>query len=206
QCFPYYTYDEDGTNRRENITDWALGQFRKHYDDRTITKRDIFYYVYGILHAPDYRERYAANLRRELPRIPFADDFRVFAAAGWELASLHLNYEQADKYPLEEIETPGKPLDLRVEKMRLSRDRRSIVYNEFLTLSGIPDEVYDYRLGNRSALEWIIDQYRVKTDPRSGIVNDPNRADDKSYIIRLIKKIVTVSLGTVRLVKNLPER
>src|SRR5205085_12516602 len=101
-------------------------------------------------------------------------------------------------YPLERIETPGKPLDWRVEKMKLSKDKRSLIYNDFLTLSGIPPEVFEYRLGNRSALEWIIDQYQVSTDKRSGITNDPNRADDPEYIVRLMGQVITVSLETVK--------
>ena len=95
QCFPFYIYDEDGSNRRENITDWALAHFREHYQDETITKWDIFHYVYALLHHPAYRETYAANLKRELPRIPFAPDFPAFAEAGRKLAELHVDYEAA---------------------------------------------------------------------------------------------------------------
>jgi predicted helicase len=114
---------------------------------------------------------------------------------------LHIEYEQQPEYPLERTET-GK-LDWRVEKMAISKDKSQLRYNGFLTLSGIPPEVSEYRLGNRSALEWIVDQYRVSTDARSGIVNDPNRADDPEYIVRLIGQIVTVSLDTVTLVREL---
>ncbi len=204
QCFPFYTYDEDGSNRRETITDWSLAQFRAHYHDDSITKWDIFRYVYGLLHHPGYRERYQANLKRELPRILFAPDFRAFAAAGARLAQLHVGYEEQPVYPLTKVETPDMPLDWRVEKMRLSKDKTQLRYNSFLTLDGIPSEVFSYRLGNRSALEWVIDQYRVKTDKRSGIVNDPNRADDPQYILRLIGKVISVSLETVEIVAGLP--
>lgn len=204
QCFPFYTYKEDGKNRKENITEWALAQFRENYKDTKISQWDIFYYVYGMLHHPKYREKYAANLRRELPRIPFAPDFSAFADAGKKLAELHVNYEQQEEYPLEMIENKDMPLNWRVEKMKLNRDRTQIIYNDFLTLAGIPAETFKYRLGNRSAMEWIIDQYQVKTDKRSGITNDPNREDDPEYIVRLIKKIVTVSLETVKIVKGLP--
>ena len=206
QCFPFYTYDEDGTNRQENITDWALTEFRTHYGDDTITKWDIFHYNYGLLHHPHYREKYQANLKRDLPHIPFAEDFWGFANAGRELADLHINYESAPKYDkLKHIETPGMPIDWRVEKMKLSKDKTQLKYNEFLTLDGIPAAAYDYRLGNRSALEWIVDQYRLKTDKRSGIVNDPNRADQPKYIVDLIARIITVSLKTGEVVKSLPE-
>ena len=204
QCFPFYTYDEDGSNRRENITDWALSAFRSHYGDPSICKWDIFHYVYGLLHHPDYRSRYEKNLKRDLPHIPFAPEFRAFASAGEELADLHVNYESAEPYALKMVEAEGKPLNWLVEKMRFSKDKTAIVYNDFLTLSGIPPAALEYRLGNRSALEWVVNQYQVKTDKRSGIVNDPNRADDPQYIVNLIKRVVSVSLRTVEIVKALP--
>lgn len=140
-----------------------------------------------------------------MPRIPFTLDFKRFAAVGKRLAEIHVSYEHQPEYPLEIIETPGVPLDWRVEKMKLRKDKRSLIYNDFLTLSGIPAEVYEYRLGNRSALDWIIDQYEVSTDRRSGITNDPNRADDPQYICRLIGQVITVSLETVQLVRRLNE-
>jgi predicted helicase len=205
QCFPFYIYDENGANRRENITDWALERFRGQYGDASISKWDIFHYVYAVLHHPVYRERYAANLKRELPRVPFAPDFRGFARAGARLAELHVNYEQQPEYPLERVETPGAAVSWRVERMRLSKDRRQIVYNEFLTLAGVPAEAFEYRLGNRSALEWVVDQYQVTTDRRSGITNDPNRDDDPQYILRLVGQVITVSLETVSIVRALPE-
>ena len=205
QCFPFYTYDEDGTNRRENITDWALTQFQKHYADDTITKWDIFHYTYGLLHHPDYRERYQENLKRDLPHIPFAEDFWAFAKAGARLANLHITYESQPEYDkLEPIETPGMQVNLRVERMKFSKDKTQLKYNDFLMLDGIPPEVFEYRLGNRSALEWIVDQYRVKVDKRSGIKNDPNRDEDPEYILRLIGQVVTVSLETVDIVNGLP--
>ena len=204
QCFPYYTYDEDGSNRRENITDWALARFRDQYGDETISKWDIFHYVYGLLHHPAYRQRYQANLKRELPRIPFAPDFRAFAAAGARLAQIHVGYEEQPQYPLQQVETPEMQLDWRVEKMRLTKDRTKLRYNGFLTLDGIPAEAFAYRLGNRSALEWVIDQYRVKIDKRSRIVNDPNRTDEPEYIVRLIGKVISVSLETGKIVEGLP--
>ena len=205
QCFPFYTYDEDGTNRRENITDWALTEFRTYYKDDTITKLDIFHYNYALLHHPDYREKYEANLKRDLPHIPFAKDFWGFAEAGARLADLHVNYEFQPEYDkLKFVQNPDVPLDWRVEKMKLAKDKTSLIYNDFLTLDGIPEKAFDYRLGNRSALEWIINQYCVKIDKRSGIVNDPNRADNPQYIVKLIGKVISVSLETVDIVENLP--
>lgn len=207
QCFPFYVYDEDGSNRRENITGWALEQFRTHYGDHKIGKWDIFYYVYGILHHPGYRTKFADNLKRELPRIPFAPDFRAFAKAGQELARLHLDYEKLEPYPLKWIETEGVPLSYRVEdKMRLSKDKTALRVNPSLTLAGIPPLALQYRLGNRSALEWVIDQYQVSEDKRSGIRSDPNRPDDEEYIVRLVGQVVHVSLETVQIVSGLPER
>ena len=205
QCFPFYTYNEDGTNRRENITDWALSQFQTHYRDNTIAKWDIFHYTYGLLHHTNYRQKYEANLKRDLPHIPFAKDFWGFAEAGARLADLHVNYDSQPEYDkLEFVQTPEMPLKWRVEKMKLSKDKTSLIYNDFLTLSGIPPRAFDYQFGTRSAVEWIIDQYRVKTDKRSGIVNDPNRADDPQYIVQLIGKVITVSLETIAIVEGLP--
>ncbi|MFN4795444.1 MAG: type ISP restriction/modification enzyme [Pseudanabaena sp.] len=205
QCFPFYIYDKDGTNRRENITDWALEKFQTHYQDPKITKWDIFHYTYALLHHPHYRQRYAANLKRELPRIPFAPEFHPFAISGKRLTEIHINYEQQPEYRLKHIENKDLPIDWRVEKMRLSKDKTQIKYNDFLTLTGIPPETFEYKLGNRSALDWIIDQYQVSTDKRSGITNDPNRLDEEEYIVRLIKQVITVSLETVKIVKGLPD-
>ncbi len=205
QCFPLYTYAENGTIRKENVTDWALTRFQEHYKDSHISNQDIFHYMYAVLHHPQYREKYAANLKRELPRIPFAPGFWEFAKAGKQLAELHVNYEKQTEYPLTWLENKDAKVNYRVERMTLSRDKTNIVYNDFLTLGGIPPEVFEYRLGNRSALDWIIDQYKVSTDKRSGIVNDPNRLDDPQYIIRLIGKVITVSLETVKIVKSLPD-
>ena len=207
QCFPFYVYNEDGSGRRENITDWALARFQAAYGP-DVTKRDIFAYVYGALHHPGYRERYAANLKRELPRIPLvegADAFREVVRIGGALAALHLGYEEAAEYPLTAQYAPGQPVNWRVgeKRMRLSSDKTALAYNDWLTLTGIPAEVYRYRLGNRSALEWVIDQYHISEDSRSKIVSDPNRPDDEQYIVRLIKRVVTVSLETVRLVDTL---
>lgn len=206
QCFPFYIYDEDGSNRRENLTDWAVEQFSSALA-ASVDKWQIFHYVYGLLHSPEYRTKYEANLKRELPRIPLPkslEQFHAFVAAGERLADLHVNYESQPEYTLEKIEAPEKKLDWRVEKMKLTKDKTAIVYNDFLTLAGIPAEAFEYRLRNRPALQWIIDQYQVRTDKRSGIVNDPNRTDDPQYIVKLIGKVITVSLETVKIVKALP--
>lgn len=215
---------------------------------REITKWDIFYYVYGLLHHPEYRRKFADNLKRELPRIPFvptpnpsplhgegspAAGFWAFAEAGRKLAELHLNYESVEPYKLEWVTKAGKPVSYRVEKLRLrgekvkgkSEKRKgesealttdpqpltthktydSIEINDTLTLTGIPPEAFEYRLGNRSALEWVVDQYQVSTDKRSGITSDPNGySDNERYIVELVERVVRVSLETVAIVRALP--
>lgn len=207
QCFPYYTYAEDGSNRRENITDWALEQFRGRYGEG-VSKWDIFHYVYAMLHHPQYRERYAENLKRDLPHIPLLASAGAYAEVvriGRELMELHVHYEQQPEYaliPREDSAVPFGQLNY-VEKMKLTPDRSAVVVNRGLTLAGIPEACYRYRLGNRSALEWVIDQYQISTDPRSGLTSNPNNPDDPGYIVRLLKQVVTVSVRTVTLVDEL---
>ena len=207
QCFPLYTYTVGGAIRHDNITDWALAQFQASYGP-AVTKRDIFHYVYGLLHAPDYRERYKENLKRELPRLPLVatpDDFLAFAQAGQTLAALHVGYEQAEEYPLQTVQDKSVPFSWRVTKMKLSKERTAVVVNPSLTFAGIPPEAFDYKLGNRSALEWVLDQYQVFVDKRSGITSDPNRADDREYIVRLVRRVVSVSVETAKVVGGLPK-
>ncbi len=206
-CFPLYTYGQGGTERQENIPLATLQSFQKHYKDKGITREDIFHYVYALLHHPEYRARFAENLKRELPRIPLsgkAADFQAFAKAGRKLVDLHVHYETQKPYPLKHVENREARLDWRVEGMKLTRERDAIRYNDFLTLAGVPPEVFDYRLGNRSALEWVIDQYRVRRDEHGSITSDPNRADDEQYIVRLVGQVVTVSLETTKIVASLP--
>ncbi len=147
---------------------------------------------------PEYRERYAANLKRELPCIPFAPDFAAFATAGKALAQLHVEYKSLKPWPLQHRETKGVPYSEHVAKMKLSADKHSLRVNESLTLEGIPAEAFLYKLGSRSALEWVIDQYQVKGD------SEPNREDDPGYIVRLVGQVVRVSVETVEIVKDLP--
>ena len=211
QSFPFYIYNEDGANRTENISDWVLETFQNYYENESITKWDIFHYNYGILHHQDYRDKYQENLKHSFPRIPFTKDFWTFSEAGKQLADFHINYESVPKYAgLTLKEAQNMPLDLRVEKMKLSKDKTRIEYNDFLTIEDIPTEAYAYRLGTRSALEWVVDQYRITEDykPNTGrgsrIVNDPNREAEPRYIVDLIGRVVTVSLETVKIIKNLP--
>lgn len=207
--------DEYGYRRVDNITDDILAVYQVEFGDR-VTKDDIFYYVYGVLHSKQYRETFAADLKRMLPRIPLAasrQDFEAFTDAGRRLADLHINYESVEPYPLHEQSVAG--IDewelYRVEKMRWAdkTTKKAIVYNRHITLSDIPDEAHRYMLGSRSALEWLIDRYQVKTDKASGIVNDPNdwakEHDHSRYIIDLIKRVTRVSVDTMKIVDNLPE-
>jgi predicted helicase len=227
QCFPLYVYDEEGKNKKDNITDWGLEQFRNHYQDASIEKIDVYHYVYGILNDPAYREKYAANLKRELPRIPFRTDFWAYAEAGKKLMDIHIKYEDQDKYPItEEWSLPKNyvhphgiavntieqvPLQERYYVSKMKRDKNDptkLIYNDFLTISGIPSDIDEYKLGNRSALNWIIDQYQVSKDKRSGITNNPNdwsyESSNPRYILDLIQRIITVSMETNKIVQGLP--
>ncbi len=219
QCFPLYLYDEHDTSepenaqsglfasiapsahvRRDAITDAGLAHFRSAYPDETITKEDLFYYVYGLLHSPDYRERYADNLSKELPRIPrvkAATDFWAFSKAGRELAELHLNYETVAMYEAVSLVGAGgksfdyaalrsgravlglTDADYRVEKMKYGKrgkdkDLTTLIYNAKITVTGIPLEAYDYVVNGKPALDWVVERQCVKTDKDSGIVNDAN--------------------------------
>jgi predicted helicase len=206
------TQDAHGYIRRDAITDWALSTFRDRYQDQTISKEDLFWYVYGILHSPEYKERFASDLKKMLPRIPFAGDFWAFSRAGRELGQWHLNYETVEPYPLTE---ESKRLvmeagDYRVLKMTFGKkdgkpDKTVIIYNANLILRDIPLEAYAYVVNGKSAIEWIMERYAVTVDKASGIRNDPNDwSDDPRYIVDLLKRVVRVSLESVRLVAELP--
>lgn len=236
QCYPLYLYEKDepregeliateqegelvdGYRRRSAITDAILADFRAAYD-ASITKEDIFYYVYGVLHSPEYRMRFASDLKKMLPRIPFTRataDFWRFSRAGRELAQWHLNYETVAPYPVQEHTSalaldPTK--DFLVQKMSFGRkdkqvDKTVIAYNSQITLSGIPPEAYDYVVNGKPAIEWIMERYQVTRDKDSGIPNDPNdwarEHHQPRYILDLVKRIVRVSLETMKIVNALP--
>lgn len=240
QCFPLYLYDgpvpereddeitttdmfaeQDMTKgkRRDAITDEGLTHFRAHYPGEKIDKVDVFYYVYGLLHSPDYRERYADNLSKELPRIPrvkTAADFWAFSKAGRALAKLHLYYETVIPYRLK-IESGKKHLtadDYRVEKMKYGKkgadkDLTTLTYNDKITLTGIPLEAYEYVVNGKPALDWVVERQCVKTEKDSGIVNDANdwaieTMKNPRYPLELFQRVVTVSLETMKIVKSLP--
>ena len=205
---------------RDNVTIRALAAYQSRYGD-DVTSDHIFAYVYGILHSLDYRERYATDLARMLPRIPevtTAEAFYAFAEAGQELLDLHIGYEQVEPWALGEVWSDDAPADdarWRVRKMKWAgtpkqKDRSAIVVNEWLTLRGIPEGAHRYVVGPRSALEWLIDRYQVRTDKASGIVNDPNdwglelEPPQPDYIPTLVKRIVRVSVETMGIVDGLP--
>ena len=235
QVFPLYTYEPvveedggfnlnlgggevvDGYTRRENITDATLAAYRDTYGDESIAKEDIFYYIYALLHHPEYREKYAADLMKMLPRIPLVKGFWEYSRVGRALAELHLGYESVEPYPLDEVASSPAPESLeerfefyRVQKLKFGpkKDRTLIKYNGHLTLKGIPEEANEYQVNGRSALEWVIDRYQVKTNKESLITNDPNdycrAVNDPRYIVDLIERLVTVSLETQKLVGTLP--
>ncbi len=209
----------NGYRRFDNISDDALRSYQEVFGAQ-VTKDDIFASIYALLHSEQYRSTYAADLKCQLPRIPLpdtAEDFRKFVEAGEQLLELHIRYEQQPDYPLNE-ETAfgdvGDPDFYRVQKLRWggkarTPDKTQIVVNDNITLTGIPDEAHEYMLGSRSALEWILDRYQVKTDKASGIVNDPNdwglEHGNPRYIVDLIKKITYVSIETMKVVKALPK-
>ncbi|MCH9663186.1 MAG: hypothetical protein K0U66_05960 [Gammaproteobacteria bacterium] len=215
QCFPRYAYNKDGT-REDNITADSVAAFRKHYKDDAISADDIFYYCYGLLHAPDYQDAFANNLVKQLPRLPYAKDFHAFCQAGRALAGLHMDYESVEEYPLALTGGQGNPLlgelpadaqFCRVQKMKWADKltKKRIIYNDHISLDGIPPEAANYVVNGRTPLEWIIDRYQVKIDKPSGITNDPNQwSDDPHYIISLIKRLTRVSIETVRIIGSLP--
>lgn len=224
QCFPLYYYEqasharptlmdsgEKQFVRKEALTDFILERGRALYGKR-VEKEDIFYYVYGLLHSPDYREKFANDLKKSLPRLPLLEkpaEFWAFSKAGRELAKLHLNYESQPPCPQVKI-TGNADGGYRVEKMRFAKkgDKSAIIYNDNLALSEIPLAAYDYVVNGRSAIEWVMERYQIKTDKASGIVNDPNdwakEHGDRRYIFNLLQSVITVSLETMKIVKSLP--
>jgi predicted helicase len=242
QCYPLHYYEKadesgdlpglakdaeiiDGYRRRDAITDAILKTFRGVYGPK-VTKEDVFYYVYGVLHSPEYRTRFAADLKKMLPRIPLtkeAGDFKAFSKAGRKLAEWHLNYETVPTWPVEEIHDRldlGLEETYKVQKMTFARptaeqraqglkwDKTRIIYNSHVTISKIPLEAYEYVVNGKPAIEWIIERYQVTRDKDSGIVNDPNdwckEHKQPRYIVDLIARVVRVSIQTMKIVKGLP--
>ena len=201
--------------RRDGITDFIYEQCRERYGHK-VSKEDIFYYVYGLLHSKDYRKQFAADLKKSLPRIPLVEvpaDFWAFSKAGRALVELHLNYETVPAYPDAKV-IGAETEKFRVEKLTFGKkdkktDKSVLVYNSYIRIENIPLEAYDYVVNGRSAIEWIMDRYQVKTDKASGIINDPNdwgkEHDNPRYILDLILSIITVSIETMKIVNSLPK-
>lgn len=231
QCLPLYRYDTDG-NRIDNITDWGLTQFQTHYNDPTITKENIFHYTYAVLHHPAYRTKYELNLKREFPRLPFYANFHQWATWGKALMDLHLNYETIEPYGLRRVDVgrkksssdtplqatlipidapdPAKPIKRTTPKAKLKADKTEgkIILDTETTLEGVPALAWDYKLGNRSALEWILDQYKEKTpkDPTiAKLFNTYKFADYKEHVIDLLQRVCTVSVHTMEIIQQMPD-
>tara|TARA_R100000322_G_scaffold42860_3_gene26966 strand:+ start:14861 stop:19633 length:4773 start_codon:yes stop_codon:yes gene_type:complete len=238
QCFPLYLYDQQdeepgglfegqssGLQRRDAVTDAGLAHFQAAYPGEEITKEDIFYYVYGLLHSNDYRDRYADNLTKELPRIPCMKTyaaFRAFSDAGRRLGDLHVNYETVEPYPVTYKQgTPAlwnvgdAAAFYRVTKMKFGgkardKDKTTVIYNANITMTDIPLEAYDYVVNGKPALEWVMERQVVKTDKASGIVNDANdyaneTMNNPAYPLELFQRVITVSLETMKIVNALPK-
>jgi len=222
------TKTESGYRRRDGISDAGLAHFQKAYPGEKISKEDLFYYIYGLLHSPDYRARYADNLSKELPRIPAvkgAEAFWAFSRAGRQLADLHLNYESVQPHPVT-LDTGKKalkdlqPADYRVTKMRFGKskdpatgktlaDKTVILYNPHITLRDIPLEAYTYIVNGKPAIEWVMERQSVTTDKSSQITNDANHyatetLQNPKYPLELLQRIITVSLETMKVVDGLP--
>ncbi len=231
QCFPLYYYEEnkatqkglfdtDGSQkyvRRDAISDFILERAKQQYG-KTVTKEDIFYYVYGFLHSKEYRETFANDLKKMLPRLPLVEtvtDFWAFSKAGRKLAELHLNYETVAPSPDVTV-TGDDGKTYSVDKMRFPKkdQKETINYNSKITISNIPAKAYEYVVNGKSAIEWIMERYRVTTDLNakgegSGITNDPNdwakEVGNPRYILDLLLSIINVSVQTVDIVNSLPK-
>ncbi len=198
-----------------NITDWGLKQFKEHYQDETITKEELFYYTYAVIHNPNYREKYKQNLKREFPRLPFYADFRKWSNMGKELMDLHIDYEAVEPYPNVETLHATSQKDNPKPKLKALKDTGTIILDENTTISGLPDEVWEYKLGNRSAIEWILNQYQETTYSKQTIETYPDKktlhenfnhykfADFKDHVIDLIKRLTTVSVKTVEIMNEM---
>ena len=205
QCLPLYRYDKDG-NRIDNITDWGLTQFHDRYSDNAITKEDIFHYTYAVLHHPAYRNKYEINLKREFPRLPFYPDFQQWVAWGKDLTDLHLNYETVVPYGLERHDIPPARKAYKA-KLKADKEKGQIVLDTETTLVGVPAAAWTYQLGNRSALEWILDQYKEKKprDPTIREKFDTYRFSDyKERAIDLLQRVCTVSVETMKIIRQMP--
>ena len=205
QCLPLHRYNQDG-KRVSNVTDWGLCQFREYYGDESISAEEIFAYTYAVLHDPKYREKYVVDLSREFPHLPFYADFRVWAKIGQELLDIHIGFEWVEPFPLYRRDAkakPGKP------RLRADKERGQIILDNQTTLEGVPKVAWEYRLGNRSALEWVLDQYKERKPKDPTIAERFNTyrfADYKEQVIDLLRRVCTVSVRTMELIDSMPSR
>ncbi|MBD2441833.1 Eco57I restriction-modification methylase domain-containing protein, partial [Dolichospermum sp. FACHB-1091] len=208
QCLPLYSYNQEG-KRIDNITDWGLKQIQTHYQDETITKIDIFHYTYAVLHNPAYRTKYELNLKRDFPRLPYYENFRKWVNWGKQLMEIHINYETVTPYNLTRLDIPLKD-NQKTPKPKLKADKTkdNIILDDVTTLSNIPKIAWEYMLGNRSALEWILDQYKEKKPKDPTIAEKFNTyrfADYKEQVIDLLMRVCTVSVETMKIIKEMSE-
>jgi predicted helicase len=204
QCFPFYHYLSEN-EKNENVTNWAINKFQKHYKEKTISKLDIFHYVYSVLHHPSYRAKYEQNLKREFPRIPFYEDFWKWTEWGKRLMELHLHYETVESYPLqrEEKNNTAAPSCRLIAR----KETGVIEVDTVTTLRGVPDEAWEYRLGTYSALEWVVERYKEKKPKDPTIAEKFNTykfADYKENVIDLIGRVCKVSMETIRIISEMP--
>ena len=203
QCLPLYSYDQEG-NPIDNITEWGLTQFQTHYNDKDIKKIDIFHYTYAVLHNPIYQQKYEQNLKRDFPRIPFYDNFQQWVTWGKQLMELHINYETINPYPLTRVNSSETEITNPKPKLKADKIKNEIILDTVTTLTDIPKTAWEYRLGNRSALEWILDQYKEKKPKDETIAKQFNNyrfADYKEQVINLLMRVCTVSIETVKIIQ-----
>ncbi|SKB14149.1 Adenine specific DNA methyltransferase [Planktothrix sp. PCC 11201] len=203
QCLTLYIYTENN-EKIDNITDWGLTQFQTHYNDKTIKKIDIFHYTYAVLHHPLYRQKYEQNLKRDFPRIPFFDNFPQWVTWGKQLMELHINYETINPYPLTRVNSSETEITNPKPKLKADKIKNEIILDTVTSLTDIPKTAWDYRLGNRSALEWILDQYKEKKPKDETIAKQFNNyrfADYKEQVINLLMRVCTVSIETVKIIQ-----
>lgn len=204
QLFPYYRYDSDGTEI-ENISDWGLSQFVKFYGKKLVNKELIFYYIYSVVNYPFYRKKYESNLKKDFPRIPFYKDFKQWSDWGKQLMDLHLNYESVKPYKLK-VENEKESKSNPKTKLKAIKETGEIDIDENTTLKGIPKEAWEYKLGNRSALEWVMDQYK-ESKPKDPTIaekfNNYKFADYKDHVIDLLMRVCTVSIETMKIVREM---
>ncbi len=188
--------------RQENITDWSLKKFTEHYKTSKISKLDIFHYTYSVLHNPSYRKKYELNLKREFPRLPFYKDFWKWTNWGKKIMDLHINYETVKPYKLQIIKSDKQKKNPKV-KLRRNKETNEILLDENTSILNIPDIVFDYKLGNRSAKDWILDQYKEKKPRDKTKFNTYRFSDNKVQVIDLIRRVTTVSIKTIEIINQM---